>query len=355
MKKGHNKKKDEKKPTGLSTNWKIVCVVVGLAIGLLITGIDIMPSREFRKAVESLPEVQGFLVMYPDAALSGRERVAGNLWKVEGTDGIHNVTVFLDENNQPAYILETWKCGNTVCDSGENCETCEIDCGCSATERCEDYRCRTYCGNGVCELNENCDICSEDCGCSPGEQCVRGVCKTFCGNGICDPQEDCDTCEADCGCSSDERCIYGECKTYCGNGVCEANENRESCNEDCCSAASDTIVKEASSYVESLDADDADLKALFSEFERQSSADGELDVLERWTDKCRDEVYPHEDEVAIFTENMRNDFGECLSPQDVRALELLDGMATVLGDRCVELGNGMLQSVKLSYQIEALR
>jgi len=68
------------------------------------------------------------------------------------------------------------------------------------------------CGNGVCEPGENCSNCSIDCGSCP-----------TCGNGVCEPGENCSNCSIDCG----------PCGPTCGNGVCESGENPSNCCIDC--------------------------------------------------------------------------------------------------------------------------
>jgi surface antigen len=66
-------------------------------------------------------------------------------------------------------------CGDGSCNNGENCSSCEKDCG-----KCE------YCGDGKCNNGESCSSCSKDCG-------------ACCGNGQCDNGESCASCEKDCG------------------------------------------------------------------------------------------------------------------------------------------------------------
>jgi hypothetical protein len=69
------------------------------------------------------------------------------------------------------------------------------------------------CGNGVCEEGENCSNCSIDC----------GACGPTCGNGVCEPGENCSNCSIDCG----------SCGPTCGNGVCESGESPSNCCIDC--------------------------------------------------------------------------------------------------------------------------
>ena len=116
-------------------------------------------------------------------------------------------------------------CGDNVCDNGETCTTCPLDCGLCPG-----------CGDGQCATNENCSSCPADCGvcmtcgngfCDSGETCLScaqdcGVCAS-CGDGKCSPpNETCYTCPADCG----------KCQG-CGNGVCDGNETCASCKVDC--------------------------------------------------------------------------------------------------------------------------
>ena len=69
------------------------------------------------------------------------------------------------------------------------------------------------CGNGICEGGETCRNCSIDC----------GVCRATCGNGICEVGENCRNCQIDCG----------TCGSTCGNGKCESGENPYNCCIDC--------------------------------------------------------------------------------------------------------------------------
>lgn len=68
------------------------------------------------------------------------------------------------------------------------------------------------CGNGKCESGENCQNCQIDC---PNPTCGNGVCESSCG-------ENFSNCATDCG-------------PTCGNGVCESNrgEGPSNCCFDC--------------------------------------------------------------------------------------------------------------------------
>jgi hypothetical protein len=177
-------------------------------------------------------------------------------------------------------------CGNGQCDPqvGE-CGSCSIDCGeitcgdlfCSECELEDpDFACPFDCGgcgNGTCEpgTGEDCITCEIDCGeccgdgiCDPdvGEWCFEcpADCGDCCGNGTCeDAFEDCVNCPADCTddpCCGDGFCdeAQGEsCGTCpvdcfdapcCGNGICESEdgEDCQTCPVDCAASVSDLPV-----------------------------------------------------------------------------------------------------------------
>jgi len=144
-------------------------------------------------------------------------------------------------------------CGNGVCDIGENCLSCSVDCmsGTSGGFKC---------GNNICEDGETCYTCPQDCmsseattGEGEGFCCYGG--KTHpridnavsCGDLRCSPgQVTCDEEESPlvtycCGdgvCGGDEtdlNCGIDNCVELCGNGVCdvEEGENADTCGNDC--------------------------------------------------------------------------------------------------------------------------
>jgi len=112
-------------------------------------------------------------------------------------------------------------CGNGLCESGEDCQNCTIDCG----------KCTPTCGNGFCEKEENSANCPIDC-------------APTCGNGKCDQGENCQNCQIDCTPTcGNGACEYScgenfsncsiDCTPTCGNGVCEIGENCQNCKVDC--------------------------------------------------------------------------------------------------------------------------
>lgn len=72
-------------------------------------------------------------------------------------------------------------CGNKVCETGENCFTCALDCKCKSNEYCspETNKCtKPVCGNGKCESFESPEKCCDDCKCTiPGEVCNKDTHK----------------------------------------------------------------------------------------------------------------------------------------------------------------------------------
>ncbi len=70
------------------------------------------------------------------------------------------------------------RCGNGLCERGEDCETCGEDCGCAEGAHCYDGQCvKIECGNGKCDAGETMINCCEDCGCEQGQECIDNVCK----------------------------------------------------------------------------------------------------------------------------------------------------------------------------------
>ncbi|MBI5502261.1 MAG: hypothetical protein HY907_18605 [Deltaproteobacteria bacterium] len=111
-------------------------------------------------------------------------------------------------------------CPNGLCEEGESCETCTLDCG----------ACPPRCGDGSCQPDyESCWDCAEDCPTCP-PVCGNGECEageTFegcaadcappvdCGDGTCNPvTESCTSCWPDCG----------DCPSSCPNGLVEGTE-----------------------------------------------------------------------------------------------------------------------------------
>jgi subtilisin family serine protease len=134
------------------------------------------------------------------------------------------------------------------CDGTTDCE----DADCLADDACADSTCNN---DGVCDVGEDCDNCPLDCHPVPGASCGNRVCEA--GNG-----EDCITCPADCNgklggkpsrrfCCGDAATACGDTRcedrglsctvepvdvSCCGDGVCEGNEDSCSCADDCGSA-----------------------------------------------------------------------------------------------------------------------
>jgi hypothetical protein len=174
------------------------------------------------------------------------------------------------------------RCGDNVCDAGESCSSCPLDCGgcsdgddrydpdCSAscstcwldevcyptdtaTATCGDGWCEppgetcsscpadcdicqsTVCGNGFCEAGETCSTCTSDCGVcqGPGPGSGSGSSGPMCGNGICEVGETCSACASDCGACPGPGSGSGSSGPMCGNGICEVGETCSACASDC--------------------------------------------------------------------------------------------------------------------------
>ncbi len=86
-------------------------------------------------------------------------------------------------------------------------------------------QCVTGCGNGICESGEDCNSCASDCvsGSSPGAVCGNGICEANPADG-----EDCVSCPADCagvqgGKPSSRFCCGdgdGQSPVFCGDSRC---------------------------------------------------------------------------------------------------------------------------------------
>ncbi|MDO8740472.1 MAG: hypothetical protein Q7J54_02750 [Candidatus Woesearchaeota archaeon] len=76
------------------------------------------------------------------------------------------------------------------CDNGENCANSPNDCACPSSQKCGDSKvCETYCGNSVCEENEK-GICKADC-----KWCGDGSCNSDKGENCKTCESDCGVCE----------------------------------------------------------------------------------------------------------------------------------------------------------------
>ncbi|MCZ6651643.1 MAG: GEVED domain-containing protein [Planctomycetota bacterium] len=115
---------------------------------------------------------------------------------VGGADNMDAIGFPADWMLRANFSLAT--CGEFGCEPGENSCNCPGDCGAEA------------CGNGICcgAQGEDCNTCQPDCGDCP-----------FCGDGSCNGDEDCSTCDADCGvCVGCDIC-FTNCDDITGPGA----------------------------------------------------------------------------------------------------------------------------------------
>jgi hypothetical protein len=99
-------------------------------------------------------------------------------------------------------------CGNGVCEGGEDCDTCPLDCISGQGGTC------AACFKGVC--NGDCHPRKEGPDCA---DCAPGYC---CGDGFCEGDEDGYNCEVDCG-----------PPPFCGDENCDPSEDPCGCPADC--------------------------------------------------------------------------------------------------------------------------
>ncbi|MEM7352993.1 MAG: M36 family metallopeptidase [Acidobacteriota bacterium] len=115
-------------------------------------------------------------------------------------------------------------CGNGVCESGEDCNSCPSDCVSGSTG--------AVCGNGICEAGngEDCVSCPADCN---GRQGGKPANRFCCGDGDGTNPVSC----------SDSRCTSGsfDCTDVpvtgssfcCGDTFCDPGEDSSNCELDC--------------------------------------------------------------------------------------------------------------------------
>lgn len=141
-------------------------------------------------------------------------------------------------------------CGNNICESGEDCNTCSADCISGSGSAC---------GNGFCEAGdgEDCLSCPQDCAgkqngkpsgrycCGDGDgqnplACSDPLCgagctdvpatPSCCGDSVCGGIEDSFNCDIDCG-----------PPPVCGDAICNGSEDSCSCPGDCGAAPANEI------------------------------------------------------------------------------------------------------------------
>jgi len=121
--------------------------------------------------------------------------------------------------------------GNSICESGEDCNNCASDCLAGAGASC---------GNGICEPGEDCASCSSDCrGKLNGKPSNKYCCSGTPGGASGPNATDC----GDSRCTSDPwQCSFTANSFCCGDGSCDVGEDLGNCAVDCdvsCSGPAD--------------------------------------------------------------------------------------------------------------------
>lgn len=162
-------------------------------------------------------------------------------------------------------------CGDRQCNSNENCNICQADCGCQEDYACDQgtNRCRQVnCGDNKCDPNEECvqDSCCygkivdlktdiRHCGactkqCSYKEGCSQGTCaregqqnitasNISCGDRICQQNEK--NCCSDCGCKEGYSCVEEVCVRNACASTDDCNDHNP-CTTDTCTGTPKTCV-----------------------------------------------------------------------------------------------------------------
>jgi len=161
-----------------------------------------------------------------------------NLQKVDVSGNVMTVTSLdMGETVIDSFQIVASDCGDGTCDPGEEC-SCPADCGsppstetnctdgsdndCDGTSDCADIDCNQdpacKCGNGMCDTGEDCNSCSEDC----ISRTAPPKLAYCCGDGTCEGAENETNCAVDCGGGS-----------YCDDGTCDPGEDQCNCPQDC--------------------------------------------------------------------------------------------------------------------------
>lgn len=112
-------------------------------------------------------------------------------------------------------------CGNHVCEVGEDCTTCEADCGCEKRKKCVSGQCQDCApicqtAGRECGFYEGCDCgsCAVCYKCSAQNQCVP-KCDCVCWQKQCGEVDGCQCGPLGGGCPAGQECVGYKCLAGC--------------------------------------------------------------------------------------------------------------------------------------------
>lgn len=111
-------------------------------------------------------------------------------------------------------------CGDSMCDSNENCENCIKDCKCLGDKVCINKKCIINCFDKDSDTYDNCSIGE------PGDDGKKQDCDDNDNKKYPGLQEVCDNKDNNCDENVDNNLTQ---ETTCGLGVCSGNKGNESC------------------------------------------------------------------------------------------------------------------------------
>ena len=136
-------------------------------------------------------------------------------------------------------IVHTPVCGDSIVDSGEDCDDGNLINGDGCSSVCLNENALPICGNGVVQTPEECDDSNRINGDGCSENCTAEIVLGSCGNGIKEDGEECDDTNVVNGFGCNATCDIVKVSAVCGDGLIETPEecdDNNSINGDGCSS-----------------------------------------------------------------------------------------------------------------------